>query len=110
MRSKEVLLNLIEREREHCEGLEIGSEKYIASFNRLTKLEELLSDLEKAEREKDDAKKARVIQTILECVKIGCNVTLPLIGYVVLVAAEKEITFTGALRDVTKCFLPKQMR
>ena len=110
MRSKEVLLELIERERKHCEGLEIGSEKYIASFNRLTKLEEMMVELEKAEHEKDDAKKARIIQTILECVKIGCNVTLPLVGYVAILAAEKEITFTGALRDITKCFLPKQMR
>lgn len=109
MVSKDVLLTLIEREKKHCDSLIIGSAEYVESFGRLMQLESLLAELEKAEHEKNVAKKERIVNTILECLKIGSNIGLPLIGYVAIISAEKEITFTGALRDVTKCFLPKRM-
>ena len=103
------LKDLIERERRYLDQLKIGSDEYVSTMNRLMELEKLLSEIEKNEAEMDQAQKSRRMGVILEWAKIGANVALPLIGYVAIVAAEKDITFTGALRDVTKCFLPKKI-
>lgn len=103
------LKDLIERERRYIDTLNTGSDEYVKSMERLMDLEKLLSEIEKNEAEMDQAQKSRLIGVILESAKIATNVALPLIGYVAIVAAEKDITFTGALRDVTKCFLPKKI-
>ena len=39
---KSLLMKLIEREEEHCDSCEIGSEEYVKSLERLTKLKEQL--------------------------------------------------------------------
>lgn len=103
------LRNLIKREKEHVDGLEVGSEGYVDSMHRLMELEKQLSEIEKNEAEMELAKKSRKNGNVIEWAKIGANVALPLIGFVTIVAAEKDITFTGALRDITKSFLPKKM-
>lgn len=103
------LKDLIERERRYIDKLNTGSDEYVNSMKRLMELEKGLSEIEKNEAEIDQSQKSRRMGVILEWAKIGANVALPLIGYVAIVAAEKDITFTGALRDVTKCFLPKKI-
>lgn len=101
------LKDLIKRERGYIDTLDTGSDEYVNGTKRLMELEKLLSEIEKNEAEMEQAKKSRRMGGILEGAKIAVSVLMPLIGYVAIVAAEKEITFTGALRDVTKCFLPK---
>lgn len=109
MVNETALKDLIERERRHIEKLSIGTDEYVDTMKRIVDLEKALSEIEKNGAEIEQAQKSRQTGVILEAVKIATNVALPLIGYVAIVAAEKDITFTGALRDVTKCFLPKKI-
>lgn len=109
MANETTLKALIDREKKYCDTLEEGSEEYVSSTKRLIDLEKELSNIKKNEAEVDIARESRKNGNIIEWAKIGANVVLPLIGFVAIVAAEKEITFTGALRDITKSFLPKKM-
>lgn len=96
------LLELVEREKSYLLRQKVGSEEYDASLKRLMSLEKQVSDLEGAHKD-------WVSRTILESIKVGGSVILPLVGLVWITAAEKEITFTGALREYTKYFMPKKM-
>lgn len=99
MRSKALLMEQIERERTYLEAQKTGSEEYVASQNRLMSLLKQLSDI-------DD----QAGRFIAETIKMANAFALPIIGLVWITASEKEITFTGALRDYTKCFLPAKWR
>lgn len=101
------LRDLIERERRYIDTLKTGSDEYVKCMERLMELERLVSEFEKIEIEKEQSRKSRRMGTIIEWAKIVTNIILPLIGLVVIIAEEREITFTGAMRDITKCFLPK---
>ena len=126
---KTLLLNLIEREQTYFESQKPGSEEYIESQTRLMKLSSQLADLEKTETElktttekleitkaelevtKDVSvkeNKDRLIRNILEGVKVGSGIILPIIGLVAITAVEKDTTFTGSLREYTRYFLPKR--
>lgn len=96
------LLSLIERERAYLEKQGVGSDGYCKSLNRLTELEKQLFELE-------SSKKDRIVRNVVEGVKIGSGVIMPFIGLVWITAVEKDTTFTGALRDYTKYFLPKKL-
>ena len=96
------LLELVEREKSYLLRQKVGSEEYDASLKRLMSLEKQVSDLEGAHKD-------WVSRTILESIKVGGSVILPLVGLVWITAAEKEITFTGALREYTKYFMPKKI-
>ena len=126
---KTLLLNLIEREQTYFESQKPGSEEYVDSQSRLMKLSSQLADLEKTEtelkttEEKLELSKAelevtkdvsvkenkdRLIRHILEGVKVGSGIVLPIIGLVAITAVEKDTTFTGSLREYTRYFLPKK--
>ena len=98
---KTLLLNLIEREQNYFDSQESGSEEYVSSQKRLMNLKSQLTDLEKTEteletaREKLDITKAelevtkdasvkedkdRLIRNVLEGVKVGSGIVLPIIG------------------------------
>ena len=126
---KTLLLNLIEREQTYFESQKPGSEEYVDSQTRLMKLSSQLADLEKTEtelkttEEKLEISKAelevtkdvsvkenkdRLIRHILEGVKVGSGIILPIIGLVAITAVEKDTTFTGSLREYTRYFLPNK--
>ena len=126
---KTLLLNLIEREQTYFESQKPGSEEYVDSQSRLMKLSSQLADLEKTEtelkttEEKLELSKAelevtknvsvkeekdRLIRNILEGVKVGSGIILPIIGLVAITAVEKDTTFTGSLREYTRYFLPNK--
>lgn len=119
---KTLLMQLIEREKKYFDGLKPDDEEYVKSQTRLMKLNSQLTDLEKTEVELEKSKeelelsketskkenKDRFIKNIMEGVKIGTGIVLPIIGLVGITAVEKEITFTGALREYTRYFLPKK--
>ena len=126
---KTLLLNLIEREQTYFESQKPGSEEYVDSQSRLMKLSSQLADLEKTEtelkttEEKLELSKAelevtkdvsvkenkdRLIRHILEGVKVGSGIILPSLGLVAITAVEKDTTFTGALREYTRYFLPNK--
>ena len=108
---KTLLLNLIEREQTYFESQEPGSEEYVDSQSRLMKLSSQLADLEKAEAEKEASAKVQkntLIRNVLEGVKVGSGIVLPIIGLVAITAVEKDTTFTGSLREYTRYFLPKK--
>ena len=105
-----LLLNLIEREQNYFEGQKPGSEEYVNSQERLVKLNGQLMELGKAEAEKEASakdQKDKLIRNVLEGIKIGTGIILPIIGLVAITAVEKEITFTGSSREYTRYFLPK---
>ena len=109
MINETALKDLIERERRHIEKLDIGSDEYVKCMERLMELERLVSEFEKIEIEKEQSRKSRHMGTAIEWAKIVTNIVMPLIGLIAIIAAERDITFTGAFRDVTKCFLPKRI-
>ena len=116
MVSKTHLMEQIERVREYLAETEVGTEEYATVQNQLVTLEKLLFEIEKAESEADRKqlemevdKKSKVISYILEGIKVvGTGIVLPVIGLVCITASEKEITFTGALREYTKLFIPRK--
>ena len=92
--------------------LEISREKLEITKGELEISREKL-ELTKAELEvtkdvsvKED--KDRLIRNVLEGVKVGSGIILPIIGLVAITAVEKDITFTGSLREYTRYFLPKK--
>ena len=112
---KTLLLNLIEREQIYFENQKPGSEEYVDSQTRLMKLNAQLTELEKAEEDlklsKDTTAKDQkntLIRNVLEGVKVGSGIVLPIIGLVAITAVEKDTTFTGSLREYTRYFLPKK--
>ena len=108
---KTLLSNLIEREQNYFDSQESGSEEYVNSQARLMKLNSQLTELEKAESEKEASAKDQkntLIRNVLEGVKVGSGIILPIIGLVAITAVEKDTTFTGSLREYTRYFLPKK--
>lgn len=110
------LIDRIKREEAYLHDQAVGSEEYNACIGRLSKLYEQLADLEKFEIEsaqKDERmqedKKDRTVMYILEGTKIAVGVLVPMVGLVCITATEKETSFTGALREYTKLFIPKRM-
>ena len=116
MISKTHVMEAIERERDYLVGQTIGTDEYNASQARLMSLEKTLFEMEKSEieaerkqQEMTDGKKSQIISHVLEGIKVvGGGIILPLVGLVWITATEKDTTFTGALRDYTKYFLPKK--
>ena len=108
---KTLLSNLIEREQNYFDSQESGSEEYVNSQARLMKLNSQLTELEKAEAEKEASAKDQkntLIRNVLEGVKVGSGIILPIIGLVAITAVEKDTTFTYSLREYTRYFLPKK--
>ena len=87
-----------ERENAYLAEQEVGSEEYKASLSRLMAIREAMNN----------PNKRWIVETTLEGVKVASGVILPLIGLVWITATEKDITFTGALREYTKYFFPKK--
>lgn len=97
-KKKALLMEQYERELNHLAEQEDGSEEYVASLYRLMDIEKQLA-----------SHKEWVSKTALETGKVVSGVVVPIIGLVAITAAEKEISFVGALRDYTKYFLPKKV-
>ena len=116
MRSKTVITELIEREKAHLAKQEAGSDEYNKSVYRLIDLNKELENIENSEvsakqkeEELAERKKDQRTKNIIEGVKVGSGIALPLIGYVVVVAFEKDDSFTSALKGVVNCFIPKKL-
>lgn len=115
MELRTLLRDDIEREHEYLCQQEVGSEEYNASMKRLGELESKLFDLVKLDLESADKKKQmaeerrdRKTKNIIEVVKTASGIALPVFGLIGIMAFEKEQTFTSALRDYVKYFLPKK--
>ena len=116
MNTKTLLTEQIERERTYLAEQEVGTEEYIASLDRLCKLEDKLADREKfeSESEREYQKMAEDKQHRITCMGIDIakfvvgGVVIPIVGLVCITATEKECTFTGALKEYTRLFLPKK--
>lgn len=116
MRSKTNIMELIAREKAHLVKQETGSDEYNKSVHRLIDLNRELENIENSEasvkqkeEELAERKKDQRTKNIIEGVKVGSGIALPLIGYVVVVAFEKDDSFTSALKGVVNCFIPKKL-
>lgn len=116
MELKALLREQIEREIKHQRACEVGSEEYNDSLRRLGTLEDKLADIEKFESEtvrKDvqmkEEKNDRLVKNIIEGVKVGGSIVLPIIGLVAITAFEKSETFTSSLKGFVNCFLPRKL-
>lgn len=115
MNGRELVMSRIEKELEYLETVEIGSEAYSAAAKRLDALNAQLIELDKNDAELDVKKQQsktdrifQIVRTAGEVVGVVGGLVLPVIGLVCITATEKETTFTGALRDYTKLFIPKR--
>lgn len=91
------LIEMITKEREYFNTLEVGSDAYVKSQKRLMELEKQLA-------ERNDG----VGKTIIEGVKAASGVVLPIFGWVVITAFEKNDSLTTSLKKTIDCFLPKR--
>lgn len=105
MYSEKMLLELIEKEREHLNECEIGTNEYGASLQRIINLEDKLADVEKFKKEQKD----KFVKNCIEVGKAVGGIVMTGVGLVCITAAEKEITFRGALKDYARLFVPKKM-
>ena len=115
MELRTLLREDMEREHDYLRDQEVGSDEYNASMKRLGELEVKFFDLLKLELESADKKKQiaedrkdRRTKNIIEVVKTASGILMPVVGLVGIMAFEKEQTFTSALRDYVKYFLPKK--
>ena len=102
---KTLLREQIEREVQHIAELEVGTQEYNESMSRLNVLEDKLAELEKCDMDRKDRK----VKNIIEGVKTGGSIVLPIIGLVAITAFEKSETFTTSLRGIVNCFIPKKL-
>lgn len=118
MSNKELLMKQIEREQNHCDKQNVGTDEYDKSFDRLMRLRKELADLEKIEaeneiknRELTESKKDKKVKNIIEAVKVvGTGIIMPCIGFVVVTAFEKDDSFTSSLKRTVECFIPKGIK
>lgn len=115
MTSKEVLLNLRQREYNYLASQKDASDEYTKSLQRLMSIEERIFKMEEAEKDGERKQKlskserrSLIFTNIMEGIKTAGGIALPIIGLVWITATEREITFTGALREYTKYFLPRK--
>lgn len=109
------LCEMRDRERDYLMGLEPGSDEYVKSQSRLLNIEKQLHEMDNTDSnlvvrkaEVKSERRDRITRNIIEGFKAGAGIVLPLIGLVCITATEKDTTFTGALRDYTKLFIPKK--
>ena len=109
------LCEMRDREREYLLGQEPGSEEYVKSQRRLLDIEKQLHEMDNndaalvtKQTEVKSERRDRITRNIIEGIKAGAGIVLPLIGLVCITATEKESTFTGTLKDYTKLFIPKK--
>lgn len=95
---KSLLVKLIEREEAYLDSCTVGSDEYNESLERLTKLKEQL-----------DAQIDQKGRLVLEGVKVAGGIVLPVIGWVVITAFEREDTLTTSLKKTVDCFLPRRL-
>lgn len=96
---KNALKVAYERENAHLAEQEVGSEEYKASLQRLMAIQEAMNN---------PNNKKWIVEMTIEGVKVATGIIMPAIGLIWITAAEKDITFTGALREYTKYFFPKK--
>ena len=100
------LKELIEREKAYCDTLDVGSDEYKASVNRILDMEETLNKRQSTDNDRVakqeslvEAQKARKWETGL---KIGTTVVsgvaMPLLILAIGVKEEREINFTGVVK------------
>ena len=97
---KNALKVAYERENAYLAEQEVGGEEYKASLQRLMAIQEAMNN---------PNNKKWIVETSIEGAKVVSGVVLPLIGLVWITAAEKDISFVGALREYTKYFFPKKI-
>ena len=129
-----LVLDEINDINETLENLAVGSKEYEALANRRDRLldkaieigkfnaeanlkqqqidaekERFDIECERKQQQMEDEKKDRFVKNVLEEFKVGGAIVFPVIGLVWITAAEKDISFTGALREYTKYFLPRKI-
>lgn len=97
MGKKKRLLEMIKREREYYDSCSVGSDEYNKSQERLKGLEKQLAEL-------DD----QTGRTVIEGLRVASGVVLPVFGWVVITAFEKNDSFSTSLKKTIDCFIPSK--
>lgn len=97
MWKKRMLREALKREHEYLAKQEVGSPEYCASQKRMMDLEKAMKDLSTG-----DATWERIFKIVLETVKVVGSIAIPVFGTLLIIASEKDITFTGVLRELPK--------
>ena len=94
----------LEEERKKRESEAAMKEKQLAEEQAKRE-----SEAAREEKQMEENRKDRKIKNIFEGIKLASGVIVPMIGLVAITAAEKEITFCGALRGYVNLFIPKKL-
>lgn len=98
MGSKKRLNELVKIEREYFDTLTVGTPEYAESQERLMNLEKQITALDEG-----------VGKTVIGFVDIAGKIALPVFGWVVVTAFEKNDSLTSSLKKTVDCFLPKRL-
>lgn len=97
MGKKKRLLEMIKREREYYDSQPVGSDEYNKSQERLKGLEKQLAEL-------DD----QTGRSVIEGIRVAGGIVLPVFGWVVITAFEKNDSFSTSLKKTIDCFIPSK--
>lgn len=101
MKSKEVLLEQMERERKYLNAQGVGTDEYNASMKRMLDYEEKLADIERFENEK----KHKIADSIIKVCTTAIGVAVHVGSMIYITATEKEHTYRGELKGILRdCF------
>lgn len=101
-KAKAIVEESIEREHEYLKSKDVGTEEYVESQKRLIALEGKLAELETMEIDSKD----RFWKFVLEIAKIVTGLGASAAFFIVAIAQEREITFTGAARIFVNSIMP----
>lgn len=137
MELKTLILEKRERELAYLERQAVGSDEYNESLERLNEIDKQLIEIDKVEADADvkikqietdaDIKLQQIEseanikqQQVLidqkdkksknrnEFIKIfGCGIALPVFGWAVVTAFEKDDSLSSSLKRIVNCFIPK---
>lgn len=99
MGSKKRLMELIQTEREHFDTLTVGSPEYKESQERLINLEKQITSHDES-----------VGKTVIEGIRVVVGgILVPVLGWHVITAFEKNDSITSSLKRTIDCFIPKRL-
>ena len=92
------LMKLVRREEEYCDEQQVGSEEYVASQDRLKELYDQLAVYNE-----------RVAKVIIDVIRVFGSIALPVFGWIVITAFEKDDSIRSSLKKTIDCFIPKRL-
>ena len=117
MKTKTLLLERIELERNYLGEQKVGTKEYNESLNRLntlldklTEIEKFESEIERKDRQVDDERKNRKVDKFIDVTKFSIGgIVVPVVMTLVILKWEETGSITTAMRTWITNNVPKKM-